>query len=74
MTPAQIREARAQLGLSPRQFAEMLGYVGEHARIMTYHLEHEPKRRTLGEAQRRLIEAYLAGYRPDDWPSQNVAM
>jgi hypothetical protein len=46
--------------------AAMLGYEGDHRRQMLYDLESG--RRTIREPQRRLVGAYLAGYRPDDWP------
>lgn len=44
----------------------MLGYQGEQRRQMQYDLENG--RRAIREPQRRLVEAYLAGYRPPDWP------
>jgi hypothetical protein len=47
----------------------MLGYIGEQRRQMMYDLESG--RRAIREPQRRLVEAYLSGYRPKDWP-QNV--
>jgi transcriptional regulator with XRE-family HTH domain len=66
MTPAQLHKARQKLGLTLEQMAAMLGYEGDHRRQMLYDLESG--RRTIREPQRRLVEAYLAGYRPDDWP------
>jgi transcriptional regulator with XRE-family HTH domain len=66
MTPAQLHEARRKLGLTLEQMAAMLGYEGDHRRQMLYDLESG--RRTIREPQRRLVGAYLAGYRPDDWP------
>jgi hypothetical protein len=30
----------------------------------------ETGRREIRDAQRRLVEAYLAGYRPPDWPTR----
>lgn len=44
----------------------MLGYQGEQRRQMQYDLE--TGRRVIREPQRRLVEAYLSGYRPKDWP------
>lgn len=67
MKPADIAAARCKLGLSAPDFALMLGYSGEQRRLMTYDLQSG--RRPLRESQRRLLEAYLAGYRPDDWPA-----
>ena len=46
--------------------AAMLGYEGEQAKSQVHHLE--TGRREIRPAQRRLIEAYLSGYRPADWP------
>ena len=66
MTPHELREARHTLGLTLEQMARMLGYQGEDIRQMGYRLEIG--KRTLREPQRRLLEAYLAGYRPADWP------
>ena len=66
MTPAQMARARERLGLSLEAMATMLGYLGEQRRQMQYDLE--TGRRTIREPQRRLVEAYLAGYRPPDWP------
>ena len=47
----------------------MLGYTGEQRRQMMYDLESG--RRAIREPQRRLTEAYLAGYRPRDWPQES---
>lgn len=66
MTPKQFADARKKLGLTLVQMAQMLGYEGEHLRQMGYDLESG--RRPIREPQRRLIEAYLSGYRPKDWP------
>lgn len=66
MTPAQLQQARRKLGLSASELAPLLGYEGQQGRQMIYHLEHGT--RPIRPAQRRLIEAYLAGYRPHDWP------
>ena len=71
MTPQQITIIRHQLLLSAAQMAPLLGYVGPAGRQMVYDLERG--RRTLREAQRRLLEAYLAGYRPADWPDAPFA-
>ena len=45
----------------------MLGYQGTQRRQMQWDLENG--RREIRDPQRRLIEAYLAGYRPEDWPT-----
>lgn len=66
MTPQQLARVRQRLGLTLEQMASMLGYIGEQRRQMMYDLESG--RRAIREPQRRLVEAYLAGYRPKDWP------
>ena len=66
MTPDQLARARKRLGLTLKQTADMLGYEGEQAKSQVHHLE--TGRRQIRPAQRRLVEAYLSGYRPDDWP------
>lgn len=66
MTPKQLSEARRELGLTLEQMATLLGYNGVQRRQMQYDLEIG--KREIREPQRRLVEAYLSGYRPDDWP------
>lgn len=66
MTPKQIQETRHHLGLNLTDMALMLGYTGAHARSQMHDLE--TGRRPLRECQRRLLVAYLEGYRPQDWP------
>ena len=68
MTPPQLTRARQSLGLTLEQFARMLGYDGVQSRSQVHNLE--TGRRTIRPAQRRLIDAYLSGYRPEDWPSR----
>lgn len=68
MTPKQLARARQSLGLTLEQMATMLGYQGEQRRQMQYDLESG--RRVIREPQRRLVEAYVSGYRPDDWPER----
>lgn len=63
MTPATIREARQTLGLSQAQLAPLLGYA-DKSRIS----ELERGERQPGGAVLLLLQAYLAGYRPADWP------
>lgn len=61
-----MRGARLSLGLTQEQMAAMLGYVGAHRRQMQHDLE--TGRREIRDPQRRLVNAYLDGYRPADWP------
>ena len=66
MTPEALKQARSNLGLTLEAMATMLGYKGNQRRQMCYDLE--TGRRDIREPQRRLIEAYIDGYRPEDWP------
>jgi transcriptional regulator with XRE-family HTH domain len=65
MTPTELREARRKLGLNLAQMALVLGYETKGGESQAHHLE--TGRRKVMPAQRRLVEAYLAGYRPPDW-------
>lgn len=65
MNPDQIKEARKTLNLTLAQLATMLGYQGVQRRQMMYDIE--TGRKPLREPQRRLLVAYLEGYRPQDW-------
>lgn len=64
----RMRQARRLLGLSLTEMAAMLGYQGSQMRQQMDDLE--TGRRPIREPQRRLVEAYLEGYRPRDWPHQ----
>ncbi len=67
MTPLQFREARAQLGLTIAEMARMLGL----SEIHIYRLQVPPEAstyRAISETTERLLQAYLEGYRPADWP------
>lgn len=70
MTPRQLARARERLGLTLEEMATMLGYLGVQRRQMQYDLE--TGRRDIREPQRRLVDAYLAGYRPKDWPGETA--
>lgn len=65
-TPQAIVEARRKLGLSVTEFGIMLGYSPPSANRMVRYLECGDK--ALMGCQQRLLEAYLGGYRPPDWP------
>lgn len=58
--------ARRDLGLSDRDLAKMIGVSPERARI-TFD-EWAKGRRNIDAGRERLLQAYLSGYRPDDWP------
>ena len=66
MKPTELRAARHKLGLTLESMATLLGYEGRHRRQMGCDLESG--RRPIREPQRRLVEAYLSGFRPPDWP------
>ena len=63
MDGQQIRDARKQLGLTQTQLAEVMGYSGK-----SYVSQVEIGMKSIGGAAERLLKAYLAGYRPEDWP------
>lgn len=63
MTPAEIRTARQQLGLTQAGLARMLGYSSR-----TRVCDLEAGRKVPSESVLRLLRAFLDGYRPDDWP------
>lgn len=67
MTPDEFKEARERLGLSLSEMADMLGLSVEQVRRMEFS-ETANQRRPVMEQTRRLLEAYLSGYRPTDWP------
>lgn len=63
LTPDAFKEARKQLGLNQAELAQVMGY-GSNMRVS----EIERGVRQPGAAAERLLQAYLAGYRPTDWP------
>ena len=68
MTPAQLKKARRKLGLTPSEMGVMLGYKEGGARCQIHHMEHG--RKNITPPVGRLVEAYLDGYRPADWPDE----
>lgn len=71
MTPNEIADARRQLGLGQEDLARLLGY-GAAARISELEnvspITGAPKR-IPSDTVLRLLQAYLDGYRPADWPA-----
>lgn len=66
MTPAEIKQARASLGLTQDQLAAVVG-IGARGKQTVSAWERgvfAPSAQTA-----RLIRAYLDGYRPEDWPT-----
>jgi len=68
MTPVQIKKARRDLGLTVDQMGAMLDTDAQTVRRMGYDANKSTSR-TPAVRMVRLIEAYLAGYRPADWPA-----
>lgn len=60
------KETRLLLGLTQTQMGHMLGYKGKNVRQMVYEIESGDK--PLMPCQARLLQAYVDGYRPEDWP------
>jgi transcriptional regulator with XRE-family HTH domain len=63
MDGQQIKAARKQLGLTQTQLAEVMGYVGK-----SYISTIESGSRGMSDQGQKLLQAYLDGYRPKDWP------
>ena len=63
MTPAEIAAARATLGLTQAQLAAVMGLRGQPTVS-----EWERGREAIGGSNVRLLQAYLGGWRPPDWP------
>jgi DNA-binding transcriptional regulator YiaG len=67
MTPEEVRRARYKLGLTQAELAAVMG-----VRTMSVS-DWERGTRIPSSQSVRLIQAYLSGYRPADWPSRRVA-
>ncbi len=71
MNHEELRAAREKLGLSPAEAAALT----EVDLSSVYKWEREPGLKTHRPAPARvarLLQAYLSGYRPDDWPERLV--
>lgn len=69
LTPLEIKGARQKLGLTQPELAALWDTDKDTVRKM----EQSPDTKTFRKpAPRmlRLLEAYLSGYRPNDWPSK----
>ena len=64
MTSDQFSLIRANLGLSQARLAAVMGYKGGQPAISTI----ENGAGSVPAQAARLLLAYEAGYRPDDWP------
>lgn len=67
MTPDEFNEARRQLGLTVTEMADMLGVSHQHVRRFSIAPDKD-SHRPVNSTTERLINAYLDGYRPADWP------
>jgi len=72
MTPAELKEARHKLGLSVADLARLLDTDAQTVRRMdqseTANTFRKPAPRMV-----RLLDAYLSGYRPPDWPTASIS-
>jgi len=68
MTPTAIKQARQSLGLSVADLARLLDTDPQTIRRMEQRDDASTFRRPAPRMV-RLIAAYLAGYRPADWPA-----
>jgi DNA-binding transcriptional regulator YiaG len=74
MQPAEFRRIRKRLKLSQAELALMLGYTRQSGKGSVAHFESESiARRLIPPAVARLMRAYAAGYRPDDWPHSDAS-
>ena len=65
MAPDQVRSIREGLDLTQSELASVMGYR-KAVRVS----ELERGARKPSPAAERLLKAYAAGYRPDDWPDK----
>jgi hypothetical protein len=67
MTPTQFREALQSLRLDQAAAVKMLGYKRQASISDLCTGKRNPSGATV-----RLLQAYLDGYRPTDWPTQKA--
>lgn len=67
MTPDDIKNARARLGLGVADMAEMLETDENTLRRMEMRRDTKNARQP-ARRMTRLLRAYLDGWRPPDWP------
>lgn len=70
MTPGEIASARQALNVSIGELAKMLDSDAQSVRRWLMN-ETASTRRDMPPRAERLLRAYLAGYRPDDWPEKH---
>jgi transcriptional regulator with XRE-family HTH domain len=69
MTPEEFKAARQSFGLTQAEFAKLVGYEGKRGSQVISDIERG--RSALNETVSRLVQAYLDGWRPDDWPEKD---
>ena len=67
MTPSELKQARRKLGLTQSQAAAVLDSDARAVRKYETGDEHSTHR-AAPPRYVRLLRAYVAGHRPDDWP------
>lgn len=70
MTHDEFKRARRRLGLSVREAARVLGC----SELQVRRMEMAPETKThraVSPTTARLMQAFLAGYRPPDWPARD---
>lgn len=65
-----VKSSRRKLKLTCRELGEMLDTDMQTARRLERDPEYYSTARPLAPRMVRLIEAYLSGYRPPDWPKK----
>ena len=68
MTPADIKQARHAMGLSVADLARLLDTDPQTVRRMEQSETASTFRRPAPRMV-RLVQAYMMGYRPPDWPT-----
>lgn len=67
MTPAEFRNARLRLSLNQTDLAEVMGYSGQ-PQISAI----ENATTDVAAQSSRLMESYMGGWRPRDWPTRVI--
>ncbi|MBU3035946.1 hypothetical protein [Tritonibacter mobilis] len=70
-TNLEIKEARSKLGLTGVEMGRMLD-INDPKTYRTYEMDpSKSQSRGLPPRAARLLQAYLDGWRPDDWPKES---
>lgn len=73
MQPEEIKAARRKLNLSVAQAAILLGCEDQFIRRLETPMRYTMHRK-ISPTMERLLQAYLDGYRPRDWPQSHQLM